>query len=250
VIGDGYELINKEVPGVPDAPTVEVKGPLAPEVSRCEIVRVVAPGAEKAQPLPQTQANAPEKVCPPPTVVYQQGPQSQLDRLIAANKNLSKGDRDRLADTLFDFSKTLDTAGALGIRATVEGNEISKEWREGSIAKKLEAHKAKLHDIDSSAKDFYQMLVQTNDRGKYFQDQTSYVFGDNPYNLGPGAIENAAQMYIIYMERWATIQNKDQQSVVLIFENQQNEYDRYMAGFHSWVEGCRARLDQMRKSIQ
>ena len=249
VIGDGYELINKEVPAVPAAPTIEIKGPRAPDISKCEIVRVVEAGTQKLGP----QMNAPEKVCPPPTVVYQPAPGSpplsQLDKLILANKNLAKGDRDRLADILFDFSKTLDQASALGRKAFNEGSELNKAWSEGTIVKSLDAHKTKLRNIDSEAKDFYKTLQQAHERGKYFQDQTSYVFGDNPYNLGPGALENAAESYVVFIERWATIQNKDQ-PIMLLFAGQQEEYSRYANTFNIWWQGCQTRLDQMRKSLQ
>jgi hypothetical protein len=253
VIGDGYELTNKEVPAVPAAPTVEIKAPRAPDISKCEIVRALAPGVEKTPP--QTQTNVPERVCPPPTVVYQSAPGSppptQLERLTQANKNLPKGDRDRLADALFDFAKTVDEGNGLFAKANSEGTQLTHGWRDdGSIAKSLDTHRIKLREIESAGKEFYKSLERVQEKWKYFPNQRDYVWGDNPYNLGPNSVINAAQSYISYIDRWDTIQNKDQQQVLSLFGNEQEEYERFLKIFGAWISGCQKRIDEMRKSIE
>src|ERR1700735_1540620 len=50
LLGTGYELLIKEVPEFPAAPTVTVKSPIAPEISRCTVIRVL-PEGEKSSPL-------------------------------------------------------------------------------------------------------------------------------------------------------------------------------------------------------
>ena len=100
LLGTGYELLIKEVPEVPAAPTVTVKSPIAPEISRCTVIRVL-PEGEKSSPL---QTCPPQTVTSQPTAPFRQSspPQTPLERLTELNKNLPKGDRDRLANAFLN----------------------------------------------------------------------------------------------------------------------------------------------------
>jgi hypothetical protein len=252
VIGDGYELTNKEVPAVPAAPTVEIKGPRAPDISKCEIVRVAAPGAEKTQSQPAPQTNLPEKVCPPPTVVYQSAPgtaPSQLDRLIAANKNLPKGDRERLAEAFFEYSKFLDQGQNLFYQFQAENGEIQHARQGGSISKNWETHLKKLQELKALAWSYAKALPQLEDKWKYYPEQTYYVFGQND-NLGPYKLINAAGDFAIFLERWSKIQNKDQQEIVILIAEQGNSFNTLIQDFIHWQQGSLARLEEMKRSIQ
>jgi hypothetical protein len=177
-------------------------------------------------------------------------PQTWLERVTQINRNLPKGDRDRLADALFDFSKNLDQANTLMYSARDEGGQLSNAWQSGSIVKELEMHSKKLREIDSSAKDFYKSLSQVFDKWKYYPEQTNYVFGDNPYNLGPHSIMNATEGYANYLDRWAAIQNKNQREILNLLESEQVQYDELVLRFIQWKQGCQQRLDEMKKSLQ
>jgi hypothetical protein len=244
--GDAYELLIKEVPEVP-VPKLEIKTPLAPEISKCEI-RIVSQGGK----TPPLQPCPPQTVASQPSAPARQGnpPQTQLERLTELNKNLPKGDRDRLADALFDYAKILDQAEALQARASLEGGQISNAWVNGSITKDFEAHKTKLHELDSSAREFSKSYAQAREKWKYYPNQTSYIFGDNPDNLGPNAIINAVDAFSIFFDRWSAVQNKERREVLYLFEPPQNQFNDSITRIFHWIQGCQIRLEEMRKSIQ
>ncbi len=179
-------------------------------------------------------------------------PPSQLDLLIASNKNLPKGDRDRFADALFDFSQVLEQANELWGKANQEGAQLSQGWRSGQIARDFEAHKRTLSEIDQSAKLFAKSFPQVRSKWKYFQEQTNYVFGDNPDNEGPNAVINAAEAYSGYLDRWITIPapNREQRPILDLLEVIQNHFDTYIRNFALWRQGCDRRLSQMKDSIK
>jgi hypothetical protein len=254
VIGDGYELINKEVPAVPAAPTVEIKGPRAHDISKCEIVRVVEPGTGKPELQPGPQMNLPEKVCPPPTVVYQPGPGSppptQLEKLTQANKNLPPIERNQVAGAFIDYAKFLEQGSALYYKANAEGGQIQQDRLNGSIAKDFEAHIRTLHEMKASAETYANAFRQVRDKWKYYPDEAEYIFGDNPDNLGPYMLMNGVDAYANYLENWAKISNKNDQSVLILLANQQNNFNDSLDRFIKWVHVCQQRFEAIKKSIQ
>lgn len=190
------------------------------------------------------------KNVPPPEQHSPIPPQSQLDLLIEANKRLTTGDRERLANALFDFAAVLDQANKLWGRANQEGAQLNQGWGNGSISKDFEAHRAKLREIDLSAKDFAKSFPLVREKWKYYSGQTNYIFGDNPDNDGPNAVINAVEAYSNYLDRWVRIENKDQRTTLELFEPIQNQFNDYIRRFALWRQASDRRLEQMKSSIQ
>ena len=175
---------------------------------------------------------------------------SRLDKLIETNQRLSAGDRARLADALFDFGKVLDEGQTLFGRLNIELGELHNAWQSGAIVSEITTHRNTLREIDASGKDFYQSLSTVTDKWKYYADQTSYVFGDNPYNDGPNSIMGAAEDYSHYLDDWSNIQNKKDKPVLELFWAEQARVDGFSTRFSNWLGGCEGRLEQMKKSLQ
>ena len=210
--------------------------------------------AHHTPPPPMPSKTQPKRPVPPSKLTQQTGPsrepQSKLDRLIEKNGRLSEGDRARLTNALFEFAEALSQANALWGRANQAGARLNQAWQDGSIAKDFDAHKNTLSAINSSAKELKQSFPQLRDKWKFYADQTNYIFGDNPDNEGPNTIINAVEGYSNYLDRWIKIQNKEDRSVLDLFDTEQREFNERIRGFALWKQDCERRLEQMKKSIQ
>lgn len=181
----------------------------------------------------------------------QSTPQTQAERVMQINKNLPKGDRDRLADVLYDFSKTLDQMTDLGYKANFELAQVSNDVRSGTIVSDYGEHKKTLRGISNPAKEMARsFLISREQKWQYYQDQMSYVFGDNPDNEGPNAIINATEGYANALDQWSSIQDRGSKGALTLLSTAQEESDRYLRTFFTWRQGCEARLAQMKQSIQ
>ncbi len=199
-----------------------------------------------SQSVPTSPSGPPQSV---PAV--QSTPQTQAERLMQINKNLPKGDRDRLADVLYDFSKTLDQMIDLGYKANLEIGQVNNGVRSESIVNDYEEHKKKLRGIASSAKEMARsFLISRQQKWRYYQDQMNYVFGDNPDNEGPNAIINATGGYANALDQWSSIQDRGSKGALMLLSTAQIESDRYLHTFFTWRQGCETRLAQVKQSIQ
>jgi hypothetical protein len=175
-------------------------------------------------------------------------PQTQLDRLILLNRNLSKGDRDRLAGAFYEFSQSLDYGQNLMYKVSAELGAIGTDG--ASIANSYQSHITKLRDISPLSKQYAIDFMALRNKWSYYREQTEYVFGDNPDNLGPNSITNAAEGLANYLERWGTIQNKGDQSVLYLLSEGKNDCNSRLLTFSNWDRASKTRLEQMKASIQ
>ena len=173
-------------------------------------------------------------------------PQTQLDRLILLNKNLSKGDRDRLAEALYEFSQSLDHGLSLMNKVNLECN-LNPDG--ASIAKDYQSRIARLREISPLTKQYAAAFMALRTKWDYYREQTEYVSGDNPDNLGPNSLTNAAEGFANYLERWGAIQNKDNQNVLNLLSEGKDDCNSRIRTFSIWYQGCKARLEQMKASI-
>jgi hypothetical protein len=77
-----------------------------------------------------------------------------------------------------------------------------------------------------------------------------YVFGDNPDNLGPNSITNAAEGYASSLEQWSSIKDRENKAALNLFSATRVESDRYLQTFFTWERECEKRVDQMKQSIK
>jgi uncharacterized caspase-like protein len=183
-----------------------------------------------------------------PNVGQQQGPQTQLQRLLETDKGLTAGDRDRLSNAIFEYSQFLEEGLSLGGELNVEFGKIAQDQKSGALATSFDSHIRTLKDISTSAWAYSKTFRQIRDKWKYYSEQTDYIFGDNPDNLGPNALINASEGFANYLGYWSKIANKEQPDVLTLVAIQQNVYqdNRYFY----WIQGCQQRLNQVRQSIQ
>jgi hypothetical protein len=175
-------------------------------------------------------------------------PQTQLERLTLLNRNLSKSDRDRLAEALYEFSQSLDNGLNLMSKVNVEQGAISTEG--ANIANNYQSHIAKLREISPLTKQYAKDFTALRTKWAYYREQTEYVFGGNPDNLGPNSLTNAAEGLANYLERWGAVQNKNDQNVLNLLDEGKNDCYSRILTFANWNRECKERLEQMKASIQ
>lgn len=113
-------------------------------------------GNKEKKKLARPQAAIPELTTPTPLtqpVEPMTGGQvdSHLDTLIKINQNMSRGDRERFSNALFEFSQVLEKANEFWGKVNTEGAQLRQAWISGSIIRELEQHKNTLRGIDTSA---------------------------------------------------------------------------------------------------
>jgi hypothetical protein len=208
---------------------------------------------ESGKPLaivsPATAAQQQAQTTPVQTApaVVQPAPLTQLDRLIQTDRNLTPGDRNRLSDALFDYAQFLEQGMALGYKMNTELGNMNND---SSFPRDVDTHIKVLRDIGASGNAYSKAFAQIRDKWKYYPDQTDYIFGDNPDNLGPNALINAAAGFANYLHVWSKATNKDQQDALTLLKIQQNDYNDSLYRYFHWVQGSQQRLNQVKQSIQ
>ena len=177
---------------------------------------------------------------------------SPLERMRETDKRLTEGDRARLSDALFDFSAVLDRANGLWSKENEEMGGLARSRQEGKLSREIDVHRKALADIDEQARSFAKDFPQVRDKWKYFNEQTSYIFGDNPDNEGPYSVLNAVGVVSNNLERWAHIpeQYREQRPILDLLEPVQNQFETFSRGFAFWQQGSRRRLNEVKDSIK
>ncbi len=175
-------------------------------------------------------------------------PQNFKDRVVQRNKNSPAGDRERLANAFYEFSQSLEEGRALMYKGFNEAAAIGAEG--AGIAKDLQTHITKLRELAASAKEYGKSNMALRTKWDYYPEQTQYVFGDNPDNLGWGKLVNAFESYAFHLETWGAILNKDDQRVLSMLAEDRSQFETALNEFSLFYRGCKARLEEMKTSIQ
>ena len=177
-------------------------------------------------------------------------PPTQRDRILAINAHLTEGDRNRFSNALSEFDESLNQGDSIFYKISDEGNRLVQDRQSGAITKNVQSHLKTLTALAADGWRYQKAFPVTRNKWDMFREQTEYIFGDNPDNLGPNSLINAADGYKNYLEWWNVIQNKEQQPIINLLTVQQNEFQNRMNGFGKWRSECRNRITEMRKSIR
>jgi hypothetical protein len=173
------------------------------------------------------------------------------DRILAVNAHLTEGDRNRFSDALSEFDNSITQASAIGIKIRDEGIVLDREQANGAIVTDVDAQEKKLSDVTAEGQKYYKDFPAMRYKWQsLFEQQTEYVFGDNPDNHGSGYLIAAPESYRNFLENWKHIQNKGDKSVLNLLYVPHDEYQGYLKSFTDWNDGCRKRLAEMRDSIR
>ncbi len=195
-------------------------------------------------------AGAPGNVTqqPPPAAVSQPALATQLDRVIQTDRNLTPDDRNRLSSDVYEYSQILDNGTTLGGKVYTEFGKINQDLQSTALVTTVDDHIATLRAIIPLANSYYRNLEQAITKGQYFQDQTNYIFGDNPFNLGPNSVINATQALADFLSNWSRASNRKE--MLTLVPTGQNDAAQYMQHYSQWIQGCRQRLEQVKQSLQ
>jgi len=120
------------------------------------------------------------------------------------------------------------------------------------IAKDFQSHVTALRAMEQLALQYGKDFMALRTKWSYYPGQTSFVFGDNPDNLGPNALANAFHSHAYYLENWgAALQgNRDSAQAINLLSDAKNKFQSELNDFSKWDQGCRKRLEQMKAAIQ
>ena len=239
LVGDGFELLTKEMPEVPVL-SVSIKAPVAPTITQTKSINVQEPCKLTAEQINPARLPQPCPGAPPPTL---------QDKVMAINTHLTEGDRNRFSDALSEFSDSLRQGETVAYKLNTELGSLGRGENEGTIAKEVQEHVKILSDIAAEGWKYQKAFPALRTKWDMFRDQEAYIFGDNPDNEGPNAIINGADAYRNYLEWWNVIPNKDQKPVLNLLSVEHNESQSYLTTFFKWERGCVSRLNEMRNSI-
>jgi hypothetical protein len=215
------------------------------ELDRLRNLPVILHGACKVREEQLNPARAQQSCpgAPPPT---------WRDRVVAINARLTEADRNRLSIALSEFEQSLKQGDSLFYKIVAEGNKVEHGRQDRSIARDFAAHQKALTDLaNGEGQEYYKLFPALRSKWhQSFEDQTSYIFGDNPDNEGPGALLNAASGYTNYLDSWKAIQNKDNDAVLTLLALANNDLQARLKVYSTWHGQCVNRLAEMRNSIR
>lgn len=200
---------------------------------------VTSPPVSPNQPI---QTAPPQAAQLPPPVTW-------LDRMVQENRALTPFDRDKLAQELYATDRLLKQMQAVGYKVNSEFGKISQDRQSGVLAKNVEEHIKNLKELEPAANEQYNAMMKFQTDNQYFEHQTEYVFGDNPYNAGVSLMQNAVSGMGIDLTRWSGISNRDKPEILLLVADFQNIYQEKLNSFFKWVGVCLQRNNQMRQSL-
>jgi hypothetical protein len=233
LFGDGYELLVKEMPPIPEAPKMTIMVPAPPTIATTKVVTVQ--GACKLTPEQLTLAH--QAPCPQQSGIAT----TYLDRMRTTNAHLTDADRGRLSQALFEFAAILDQANTVWGKANNVDTDLSKS--------DFAMRKTRLQALLPLAKDYEHAFYQARQKWNYFGDQTNYIFGDDPDN-DAALVENAASAYLSFLDSLQTLQGSTETPGLNILSTEQNDYRTTINKFENWTSDCRTHLQQMRDSIK
>ena len=221
----------KHSPQLPVRPTTA-----SPAIKQPRVVTVNGVCTEPSVRQPQACPGA-----PPPT---------SGDRVLATNARLTEADRNRFSNALAESEDSLNQGTSIVSKISNEGSSLDHAYRDGTIAKEAKAHQKVLSDLAAEAWKYQKAFPALRYKWNIFGEQTEYIFGDNPDNLGPNALINAAEGYRDYLGMWNVIDNKEPPPVLNLLTFAQNEFQARINTYIKWHQGCVARLAEMRNSIK
>jgi len=176
------------------------------------------------------------------------------DRVLAINARLTESDRNRFTDALAEYEKLLTDSRNLYGEIDAEGIPLNRS--EGELPQTIfEARSKRLNELETRGQGYQRAL--TDSRSKWqqlFNDQTQYVFGDNPDNRGPMALLNAisvAQGYLGASRYVSTEQDIGPLAANRYFHGIASaQFQERLKIFIDWNKECFVRLAEMRSSIR
>ena len=245
LVGDGYELLTKEIPEKVDLAKEEMQLNLkfptipAPIIQKAGVT--IIHGACK---LTETEINPArsQQVCTGGT-----GVPSLRDKVLAINARLTENDRNRFSDALAEFEKSLTDGRGLFYKINSEGGQLNNDLQANNSPG---MHERNLKELEDEGWQYQKAFPQL--RAKWqrkFEEQTAYIFGDNPDNEGPNALLNAVSTFRGFLGAWKTVPTCVT-NANFFFGLANNQYQTRMKMFADWNGGCLRRLAEMRNSIR
>lgn len=141
LIGDGYELLTKEMPEVvePPNPSFSLKAPII-EKYGAPAVTVIHGACEVTED--QINPARREQACP----AVPGAPPSLRDRVLAINSRLTESDRNRFSDALAEFEKSLIDGRNLFYKINEEGGKLRNDFQSNTTS----AYQNNLGDLEDA----------------------------------------------------------------------------------------------------
>ena len=169
------------------------------------------------------------------------------DRVLAINARLTESDRNRFSDALAEFERSLTDGRNLLYKISLEGGKFGNDFRSGAIPNNSSSYEKSFADLEDEGWKYQKAFPQMRSKwGQTFNDQTQYIFGDNPDNLGPNALINSVSVFKGLLDAWKTVPKSSNVRSDYFFGLANNEFQMRMKMFADWNQGCLNRLTEMR----
>lgn len=186
----------------------------------------------------------------PPQVSQSQTPTATfLDRVVQENRALTPDDRNRFSTELYECDEFIKQGQAVAYKLNAEFGKLDNDRASGILAKDVDDHIKVLQGLDSATWAQYHGLQRFQEKWQYFEDQTQYLFGDNPFNAGEGLLVNATEGMANELTSWSKISNRDQRDILNIEAQQQNDFVGDLRQFFDWTALTLERIKQMKESL-
>jgi hypothetical protein len=173
------------------------------------------------------------------------------DRVLAINARLTESDRNRFSAALAEFEESLTDGRALFYKINEEGGELGNDFRSSGATNSSNVHEKRLAELEDEGWQYQKAFPQMRSKWQQsFNEQTEYIFGDNPDNQGPNALINAVSVYKGFLGAWKAVPSGNNINTAYFVGLASNEYQIRMKMFADWNQGCLNRLTEMRKSIR
>ncbi len=153
--------------------------------------------------------------------------QQDFQALLQINKNLTPGDRQRLSDALFDFSKFLDLTNEVYGKA----NQYRAEYLRipQTDPSQIGNQTKKLGQIALESMELKSKFDSVRLNWKFYRRQFDYVFGSDPDN-NILKLYNGVTHIQNFLEQWLRIDNTNGAATALL-GYPITTYDQYLTGF-------------------
>jgi hypothetical protein len=158
------------------------------------------------------------------------------------------GDKDRLADALYEFSQLFDQGDTLRSRC----NHLNIDGR-GSIVEfaysDLPGFLNTSDNLIASSKEFTAHMNRLRDKWKYYATQINYILGNDPDNhalIAQNAITEARN----FVELWGKAGNSNKTEIRELLNYPQTDFMLSMIKFGKWLSECEDRLLTIKGTIR
>jgi hypothetical protein len=236
-LSGGIALTLWVIPFLPGSPLTALKARL--DIANRDRIAARQDATQAREELAAVQRNA---------AMTQTARNPQRPAILDETAHLPSNDKERLSDAFYELSKLFENADKLTYAAKYQLDPRASANVTAAILGDPAKFTTMIVDMSRNAQLLEDDLARVLDKYNYYSRQLLYVVGPNSAN--DSMIErNALQDFLIYINKWNAIANKNDHTVTELLRYPQVEFAQSIK-FASWLKGCEERLRNIKGAIQ